>query len=69
MSKTAALDVRVKPELIDRVDRWRAQQRVPPTRSAAIVHMLEHFLELEEGMASLRARYEQEQEARRAADD
>jgi len=23
---------------------WRARQRVPPSRSAAIVYMLEHFL-------------------------
>jgi hypothetical protein len=70
MYKTANIDIRVEPELIERLDAWRAQQRVPPSRSAAIVYMLEHFLdsELEEAMARLRARYEREQQARRAAD-
>jgi len=32
------------------------------------VDILEDFLDREEGMASLRARYEREQEARQAAD-
>jgi hypothetical protein len=31
--------------LVEEIDAWRAQQRVPPSRSAAIVYMLEHFLE------------------------
>lgn len=66
--RTAALDIRVEPGLIERIDRWRAQQRVPPSRSATIVYVLERFLDREEGMARLRARYEREQEARRAAD-
>jgi len=62
-NKTAALDVRVAPDLVERVDSWRARQIVPPSRSATIVHMIENFLAIEEGMASLRARFEREQEA------
>jgi len=42
--KTAHIDVRVEPELVARIDAWRNQQRVPPTRSAAIVYMIEQFL-------------------------
>jgi hypothetical protein len=42
--KTANIDIRVEPQLIQKIDTWRAQQRVPPSRSAAIVYMLEHFL-------------------------
>jgi hypothetical protein len=43
--KTANIDVRVEPVLVEKIDAWRARQRVPPSRSAAIVYMLEHFLE------------------------
>ena len=68
VSKTALLDLRVEPELIQRIDRWRARQRVPPSRTATVTRILEDFLDREEGMASLRARYEREQEARQAAD-
>lgn len=44
MAKTAHIDVRVEPELIKRIDHWRAQHRPPSTRTAAIVHMIEEFL-------------------------
>jgi hypothetical protein len=43
--KTANIDIRVEPRLVERIDAWRARQRVSPSRSAAIVYMLEHFLE------------------------
>jgi hypothetical protein len=43
--KTANIDIRVEPRLIERIDAWRAQQRVPPSRSAALVCMIEEFLE------------------------
>ena len=43
--KTANIDIRVEPQLVERIDAWRARQRVAPSRSAAIVYMLEHFLE------------------------
>jgi len=43
--KTANIDIPVEPRLIKRIDAWRARQRVAPGRSAAIVYMLEHFLE------------------------
>ena len=62
--RTAALDLRVEPAFIQRIDRWRARQPVPPSRSATIVQMIEEFLAIEEGMVSLRARFEREQEAR-----
>ena len=42
--KTANIDIRVEPELVEKIDAWRARQRVPPSRSAAVVYMLEHFL-------------------------
>jgi hypothetical protein len=43
--KTANIDIRVEPRLVEKIDTWRARQRVPPSRSAAVVYMLEHFLE------------------------
>jgi hypothetical protein len=43
--KTANIDIRVEPRLIERIDAWRARQRVPPSRSAAIVYMIKQFLE------------------------
>jgi hypothetical protein len=43
--KTANIDVRVEAHLVEKIDAWRARQRVPPSRSAAIVYMLEQFLE------------------------
>ena len=42
--KTANIDIRVEPELVENIDAWRARQRVPPSRSATIVYMIEHFL-------------------------
>jgi hypothetical protein len=42
--KTANIDIRVEPRLIERIDAWRSQQRVPPSRSAAVLYMLEQFL-------------------------
>jgi hypothetical protein len=43
--KTAKIDIRVEPRLVERIDAWRTRQHVPSTRAAAIVYMLEHFLE------------------------
>ena len=43
--KTANIDIRVEPQLVEKIDAWRARQRVAPSRSAAIVYMLEEFLE------------------------
>jgi hypothetical protein len=43
--KTANIDIRVEAQLVEKIDAWRARQRVPPSRTAAIVYMLEHFLE------------------------
>jgi hypothetical protein len=42
--KTAHIDIRVEPQLIEKIDAWRTQQRVPPSRAAAIGYMLEHFI-------------------------
>jgi hypothetical protein len=42
--KTANIDIRVKPELVAKINAWRARQRVPPSRSSAIVYILEEFL-------------------------
>jgi hypothetical protein len=43
--RTANIDIRVEPQLVEKIDDWRDRQRVPPSRSAAIVYMLEQFLE------------------------
>jgi hypothetical protein len=43
--KTANIGMRVEPVLVEKIDAWRDRQQVPRSRSAAIVHMLEHFLE------------------------
>jgi hypothetical protein len=45
--KTANIDIRVEPELIGRIEDWIDQQRVPPSFSAAIVFMLNDFLDRE----------------------
>jgi hypothetical protein len=45
--KTANIDIRVEPQLVEKIDAWRARQRVAPSRSAAIVYMLELFLKHE----------------------
>jgi hypothetical protein len=42
--KTANLDMRIEPELLERIDAWRATLRVPPSRTAAVVHMIKKFL-------------------------
>jgi hypothetical protein len=41
----ANIAIRVEPQLVEKIDAWRARQRVPPSRTAAIVHMIESFLE------------------------
>ena len=43
--KIANIDIRVEPQLVEKIDAWRARQRVPWSRSAAIIYMLEDFLE------------------------
>ena len=43
--KTVNIDMRVEPQPIGKIDAWRAQQRVLPSRAAAIGYMLEQFLE------------------------
>lgn len=44
-TKTKHLDMRVEPEIITRVDEWRNRQRVRPSRAAAIMFMIETFLD------------------------
>ena len=44
MTKTAKIDARCEPELVDKIDVWRERQPVPPSRSAAVVHMLRTYL-------------------------
>ena len=43
--KTANIDIRVEPQLVEKIDAWLARQRVPSSRTAAIVYMIEQFLE------------------------
>ena len=43
--KTAKIDIRVEPQLVERIDAWRDRQRVRPSRSAAVVRAIEEFLE------------------------
>jgi hypothetical protein len=42
--KTANIDIRVEPRLIEKIDAWRTLRRVPPSRAEAIGYMLEYFL-------------------------
>ena len=42
--KTANIDIRVEPRLVENIDAWRSRQRVLPSRTAAIVYMIEQFL-------------------------
>jgi hypothetical protein len=42
--KTANIDIRVEPHMVEKIDAWRGRQRVPPSRTAAIVYMSEQFL-------------------------
>ena len=44
--KTANIDIRVEPQLVDKIDAWRGRQRVPPSRTAAMVYMIEQFLNI-----------------------
>jgi hypothetical protein len=30
--KTANIDIRVDPQLVEKIDAWRTRQRVPPNR-------------------------------------
>jgi hypothetical protein len=39
--KTANIDIRVEPRLVEKIDAWCGRQRAPPSRSAAIVYMHE----------------------------
>jgi hypothetical protein len=34
--KTANIDIRVEPQFVEKIDAWRARQRVPPSRTVAI---------------------------------
>ena len=42
--KTAKIYIRVEPQLVERIDAWRVRQQMLPNRTAAIAHMIEHFL-------------------------
>jgi hypothetical protein len=38
---TSRLELRLPPDTLDRIERWRQRQAVPPTKAAAIRHILE----------------------------
>lgn len=42
---TTQINIRVEPQLIEKVDTWRSRQRPRRSRNTAIVHMIENFLE------------------------
>ena len=42
--RTAKINIRVEPRLIEEIEAWRSRQRVLPSRTAAIVYMIEQFL-------------------------
>ena len=50
--KTAHIDIRIEPELIARLDDWLDKQTIPPSRSRAIVRIIEMFLDREEEKAN-----------------
>jgi hypothetical protein len=43
---TARLELRVPPELVERVDGWCQDQQVAPSRTAAIVYLINFALDL-----------------------
>jgi hypothetical protein len=43
--KTAHIDLRVETRLVERIDAFCDRQLVRPSRSAAIVHMIERYLD------------------------
>jgi hypothetical protein len=42
--QTERLELRLSPELIRRLDDWRMAQIVPPSRNAAVRHLVEDAL-------------------------
>ena len=42
--RTAKINIRVEPRLVEEIEAWRSRQRVLPSRTAAIVYMIEQFL-------------------------
>jgi hypothetical protein len=38
------ISLRLSDELLQRIDQWRRRQTVPPTRQAAVRHMLDQYL-------------------------
>ena len=38
--KTAKIYIRIEPQLVEKIDALRARQQLPPSRAAAIVHMI-----------------------------
>lgn len=42
---TGRMELRLPPDLLDRIERWRNQQPVPPTKAAAIRHIIEAGLD------------------------
>jgi hypothetical protein len=38
---TSRLELRLSPDTLDRIERWRRRQAVPPTKAAAIRHIVE----------------------------
>ena len=42
--KTDNLALRIEPDLREKIDRWREQQEIVPSRSAAIRHILSVWL-------------------------
>jgi hypothetical protein len=45
--ETADIDIRLEPQLLEKLDAWCARQPLPPSRMAAIVHIIEFFLATE----------------------
>ena len=40
-TRTQYLQIRVTPEFLHKIDGWRAEQKLPVTRTAAVVHLIE----------------------------
>lgn len=45
--KSSMLRIRVEPRLLARIDQFRAEQRIPPNRSATVIHIIEDWLDAE----------------------
>lgn len=45
MTMISRLELRLPPDLLDKIERWRNSQPVPPTKAAAVRYLLEYAVD------------------------